>query len=126
MAIQAVNNSGTYTGTNVNTTSQAAPTASSEKASTTNTSVDTLGNKAGKNGQASEQMMKEAVGEANNKLKLNNRHCQFTYEKDINRVSVKLIDEETGEVIREIPSEETLDMIRRLKEMTGLLVDEQR
>ena len=122
MAIQGVSNSAA----NVNAAQQAVQTTTSAKNPATNTNMDTTGTTTGKTGQASEQMLKDAVGEANNKLKINNRRCQFTYEKDINRVSIKLIDEDTGDVIREIPSEQTLDMIRRLKEMTGLLVDEHR
>ena len=125
MAIQGVNNSVLYTGnTNtVNKTKQTATAIEPVKASVNNTNME---NATTRIGNGSELMVKDAVNEANSKLKISNRRCQFTYEKDINRVSVKLIDEDTGEVIREIPSEETLEMIRRLKEMTGLLVDEQR
>lgn len=115
--VQGVSNSNLYP---VNTKKQAeAP----EWTPVNNTGLENVTKKTGK---ASEHMIKAAVSEANNNLRISNRRCQFTYEKDINRVSVKLIDEDTGEVIREIPSEETLDMLRRLKEMTGLLVDEQR
>ncbi len=125
MAIQAVNNGGTYAGSNANVSKSTAPVEAEKVEVTKSNSGDAVA-KQNKSGAASEQMIKDAVNEANNKLKVNKRHCQFTYEKDINRVSVKLIDEETGDVIREIPSEETLDMLRRLKDMTGLLVDEHR
>ncbi len=122
MGIQGVNNSALYTGNNITSISQPA-----SAVELTSTPVNDTGTESSTNaGKASEQMVKDAVNEANNKLRISNRRCQFTYERDINRVSVKLIDEDTGEVIREIPSEETLDMIRRLKEMTGLLIDEQR
>lgn len=122
MAINAVNNVGSYVESNPNIGKQI-ETVNVLGDSTNDEAVATRNVKSG---VASEKMIKEAVNEANNKLKINNRHCQFRYERDINRVLVKLIDEDTGEVIREIPSEETLDMLRRLKEMTGLLVDEQR
>ncbi len=122
MGISGVNNSALYTGSNVTSINQ--PALATELTSTTVN--DTGTENSTKVGKGSEQMVKNAVNEANNKLKICKRRCQFTYERDINRVSVKLIDEDTGEVIREIPSEETLDMIRRLKEMTGLLIDEHR
>ncbi len=123
MAIQGVNNTATYIGNTGNATRQELPAIEPVKLLGSTTSGEPVSQKSG---NVSEQMMRDAVNEANTKLRISNRRCQFRYEKDINRVSVKLIDEDTGEVIREIPSEETLDMIRRLKEMTGLLVDEQR
>lgn len=126
MAINAVNNYGSYDENNPNTSKPVQSTEETVKVLGDSTNEETEVTRIGKSGVASDKMMQEAINEANNKLRISNRHCQFKYEKDINRVSVKLIDEDTGEVIREIPSEETLDMIRRLKEMTGLLVDEQR
>jgi len=52
--------------------------------------------------------------------------CQFQYHEDTNRVSIKVIDKDTEEVIREIPSEEALELIQRMWEMAGILVDEKR
>lgn len=123
MGVQGVNNSMAYAGNTVNVTKQSAPAVELERVPLSTTGSDNTTNRAG---NVSDQMVKDAINEANSKLKINNRRCQFTYEKDINRVAVKLIDEETGEVIREIPSEETLDMLRKLQEMAGLMVDEQR
>jgi flagellar protein FlaG len=39
---------------------------------------------------------------------------------------VKVIDENTGEVIREIPPKKILDMVANMLELAGLLVDERR
>jgi flagellar protein FlaG len=39
---------------------------------------------------------------------------------------VKVVDTETQEVIREIPSEKILDMVANILEMAGILVDERR
>jgi flagellar protein FlaG len=41
-------------------------------------------------------------------------------------VTIKLVDKETKEVIKELPPEKTLDMIAKVWEMAGLLVDEKR
>ena len=41
-----------------------------------------------------------------------------------NRLMVKLIDKNTEEVIKEIPSEEFLDMVGRIKEFMGVFLDE--
>jgi uncharacterized FlaG/YvyC family protein len=41
-------------------------------------------------------------------------------------IIVKIIDTDTKEVIREIPSEKILDMFANMLELAGLLVDERR
>ena len=39
-------------------------------------------------------------------------------------ISVKVISEETGKVIREIPSEEMLELAARMEEMSGVFFDQ--
>ena len=41
-------------------------------------------------------------------------------------VTIKIIDKETKKVIKELPPEKTLDMIAKVWEMAGILVDEKR
>lgn len=42
---------------------------------------------------------------------------------DLNRTYIELYDRETGEVIREIPSKQIIEMQRHIREMQGLLFD---
>ncbi|MDD6208558.1 MAG: flagellar protein FlaG [Clostridiales bacterium] len=78
-------------------------------------------------GQANERQIKDAVNNANNKLKMNHKTgCEFSYHEETGRVSIKVIDQETKEVIREIPPEESLEMLQKLWELAGVLVDERR
>ena len=37
---------------------------------------------------------------------------------------IKIVDKDTKDVIKEFPPEETLDMIQKVWEMAGILVDE--
>ena len=46
--------------------------------------------------------------------------------KNIDRASIKVVDADTNEVIREIPPEKSLDMLQKMWEMAGILVDERR
>ncbi len=48
----------------------------------------------------------------------------FSVHKASGRVMVTISDEKTGDVIREIPSEEVLKLSARLDEMVGLLFDQ--
>lgn len=75
---------------------------------------------------ASGQHIKSEISKANNRLKSHNTKCEFSYHEKTNRVSIKVMDKETEEVIREIPPEETLDMIEKLWELAGLMIDERR
>ncbi len=75
---------------------------------------------------ASEQHIKAEISKANNRLKNHNTRCEFNYHEATGRVSIKVMDRETEEVIREIPPEKTLEMIQKMWELAGFLVDEKR
>lgn len=72
----------------------------------------------------SEATLDDAVKRAN--LKMEHTRCEYSYHKDTNRVSIKVINSDTDEVIREIPPEKSLDMLQKMWEMAGILVDEKR
>jgi len=76
--------------------------------------------------QQNAQRIESAVKRANNTMRMTKTSCQFQYHEETNRVSIKVIDKDTEEVIREIPSEEALELIQRMWEMAGILVDEKR
>jgi len=61
-------------------------------------------------------------------MKKNMPHSEavFGIHDGTNRVTIKLIDKDTKEVIKELPPEKTLDMIAKVWEMAGILVDEKR
>lgn len=72
----------------------------------------------------SEATMKD-VNEIN-KLINHNTVAEFGYNEPTNRITIKIKDKDTDEVIREIPSEKALEMLARAWELAGLLVDEKR
>ena len=74
--------------------------------------------------QASERSLKNAVEQINRKSA--NMEAIFGYHEGTNRVTIKIIDKDTKEVKREYPAEKTLDMIQKVWEMAGLMVDEKR
>lgn len=78
----------------------------------------------GKRSAVSESLIRSAISEAN--YKATQTRCEFAVDKRTDLVSIKVIDKNTDKVIREIPAEETLDMIAKLMEVAGLLVDEKR
>lgn len=73
---------------------------------------------------ASEASISDAVSKANHKME--HTRCEYSYHKETNRVSIKVLNADTDEVIREIPPEKSLDMLQKMWEMAGILVDEKR
>ena len=73
--------------------------------------------------QQSEQL-KKAIAEMNKKINNSNEEAVFGVHEDTNRIMIKIMDKDTKEVIKEFPPEKTLDMIAKIWEMAGILVDE--
>ena len=76
------------------------------------------------NAEAQQAQIKRAVEEINKKA--NNSEAVWGVHDGTNRVTIKLVDKQTREVIKEFPPDKTLDMISRIWEMAGLMVDEKR
>ncbi len=74
--------------------------------------------------QATQEQIKKAVEQFNKHF--GNSEAVFGIHDDTNRVTIKIVDKQTKEVIKELPPEKTLDMIARVWEMAGILVDEKR
>ncbi|MBN2738743.1 MAG: flagellar protein FlaG [Spirochaetales bacterium] len=52
-----------------------------------------------------------------------NRRLKFQVNESINRIVVKVIDNETDRVIREVPPEEIQNLIAHIRETIGILYD---
>ena len=61
-----------------------------------------------------------------NKIINRNTVAEFGYNEPTNRITIKIKDRDTDEVIREIPSEKALKMLEKAWEIAGILVDEKR
>ena len=66
--------------------------------------------------------IRKAVDEINKKA--HNSEAVFGIHDATNRVTIKIVDKDTKKVLKEYPPEKTLDMIAKVWEMAGLLVDE--
>lgn len=91
---------------------------------------------AGKQGMAGENTMENkkvaqstidnTISETNSKIKMSNTQLQYSVDKETQRISIKIIDKDTDKVIREVPPEETLEAIKKIWEIAGIMVDEKR
>lgn len=48
----------------------------------------------------------------------------FGIHEGTNRVTIKIVDKESKDILKEYPPEQTLDMIQKVWEMAGIMVDE--
>lgn len=76
--------------------------------------------------EASEKQLKEAVKDLHKKLDNSNNEVMFGVHEATKRVTIKIVDKDTKKVVKEFPPEKTLDMIAKVWEMAGILVDEKR
>lgn len=75
-------------------------------------------------GVISEEEVIKAIERANKSLEGVFTQFEFSIHEKTKEIMVKVIDRETGELIREIPPEKILDLIAKLWELAGILVDE--
>ena len=75
-------------------------------------------------GQASNEQIRQSVEKINKNM--SNSEAIFGVHEATNRVMIKIVDKDTKEVIKEFPPEKTLDMIAKVWEMAGIMVDEKR
>ncbi len=74
--------------------------------------------------QKDSEKLKKAVEDMNKKM--SNSIAKYGIHEGTNRLTIKIVDKDTDKVIKELPPDKTLDMIAKVWEMAGILVDEKR
>lgn len=69
-----------------------------------------------------DEEVKEAVTKVNDMVSSMERGLEFSVDEDTNIKIVKVVDTQTNEVIRQIPSEEVVQISRWLDKLQGLLI----
>lgn len=88
---------------------------------TTTTAIDNKAN--GKeDAQAELKEVKQAVVEINKAMQFMSRQLEFSVDTDSERTIVKVIDQQTREVIRQMPTKEALEIGKALEKAQGLLI----
>ena len=68
----------------------------------------------------------KVIEKANKAIDGGTSSFEFSIHEQTKQIMVKVIDKETKEVIREFPPEKILDMIAKMWEVAGIIVDERR
>jgi flagellar protein FlaG len=74
--------------------------------------------------QLSLRATQQAAAEINKFLQSSSANVEFTVDSESNQVIVRVVDATTHQVLRQVPSEETLAISRSLDRMTGLLLEQ--
>ena len=69
--------------------------------------------------------LEKIVAQAQESLKPIDSRIKLSVDEDLNRVVVKVLDSDSGEVIRQLPPEDILQVQRFLKEQSGLILEEE-
>lgn len=80
---------------------------------------------ANENAQLTVEEIEQTVESLNEAMTLLERGINFEVDRDVERTIIKVVDRETDEIIKQIPSEDLLKVIGHLQEMQHLLFDDQ-
>jgi len=69
------------------------------------------------------QEIQRQVDQTNKLFDVNFTSVKFNVHEGTDRMMIQVVDKKTEEVVREIPSEEFLDMVSRMVDYMGLMVD---
>ncbi len=76
--------------------------------------------------EPSKSTIDSVMSEANQKMRMTKTRCEYSYDEPTKRVSIKVFDKDTDKLIREVPPEKSLEMLQKMWELAGIIVDEKR
>jgi flagellar protein FlaG len=80
----------------------------------------------GENISISEQQLVKVIERAIKAVEGTTTTLDFSIHEKTKHIIVKVLDKNSGELIREIPNEKSLDFLAKVWEMAGAMVDERR
>ncbi|QJE00954.1 flagellar protein FlaG [Massilia forsythiae] len=107
-------------GTQAATASPAGPAAAAGKVSTTATAA--AASAAISAAQPDRDTLDAAVKKINDSMAASSQSLEFSIDKDSKDIVVKVIDQNTREVLRQMPSAEALEIAKSIDKMQGLLI----
>jgi len=60
---------------------------------------------------------------ANEFLKTMDTRLEYQYDQDLDREIVKVVNQDNGEVVRQLPAEEVVKMLTKMHELLGVMFD---
>lgn len=73
--------------------------------------------------EATDAAVSAAVDKLNYEMKKADNRLSLAVDRDLNRVIIKYKDSKSGEVVRQIPTEAVLDMVKQIDKLKGMMFD---
>lgn len=77
----------------------------------------------GEEQEISREKLQQAVDAVNEFLKINHSSSKFIYHEGLERYYVAVVNEDTEEVVKEIPPKRLLDAFYEMQKLVGMIVD---
>lgn len=74
--------------------------------------------------KVTEDFLQKVIDRVNKQLRGTNREFNYSIHEKTGQFMIKVVDQDTKEVIREIPPEKTLDAVAKMWDLTGIFMDE--
>ena len=74
--------------------------------------------------QPTRESLEQAAARVKEALRGTTSQLEFEIDPDLDKVVIKIYNKESGEIIRQIPSQELLDLAKHLNEPKGFLIHE--
>ena len=111
-------------GNTVNINTQANSTQQTQNSRLTKTNIQDNGVKVNNQQKPlSPNEIKRIINKINENVSRLNKDVRFSYNDTIKSLVVKVIDEKTGRVIREIPPQQVINLQKKLSEVVGIIFD---
>lgn len=98
------------------------PSAADQTAAPVNTVAPDALNKPAAAAPGKDEQVNEAVQNINKTMQAMGQKLEFSVDEESKRTIVKVVDERTREVIRQMPSQEALEIAKALDRLQGLLI----
>jgi flagellar protein FlaG len=99
--------------------------AETDKVALVKTLTETEQSVAVKDEQSEAEVLAEVVEQLSEVVTLMNKGLAFSVDEDSGSAIVKVMDIDTGDIIRQIPSDEALELAQKLQDVKGLLMKTQ-
>lgn len=70
------------------------------------------------------EKIERAINSMNDFLEINHRSTRFVFHDELERYYITVVDQESGEVLKEIPPKKLLDAFYEMQKLVGMIVDE--
>jgi flagellar protein FlaG len=74
--------------------------------------------------RVTEEELRQTIDKLNHTVNLYNKQIAFEFHDDAKVLMARVINKETKEVITQLPPEELLDLVAKIKELVGALIDQ--